>query len=90
MEAMACGCPVIASDVGGNPEIVRDGETGLLFEPGNAAALAERLGRLIKDSALRKTLGDNGGKMIRHGFSRAASASRMGEIYEELLAKRCR
>jgi L-malate glycosyltransferase len=88
MEAMACGCPVIASDVGGNTEIVRGGETGLLFEPGNAGALAEALNRLIKDPSLRKTLGENGEKMIRHGFSRAASASRMAEIYEELLAKR--
>jgi L-malate glycosyltransferase len=90
MEAMACACPVIASDVGGNPEIVRDGETGLLVEPGNVGELAEALGRLVKDRSLRKTLGNNGDKMIRNGFSRAASASRMGEIYEELLARRRR
>jgi glycosyltransferase involved in cell wall biosynthesis len=88
MEAMACGCPVIASDVGGNPEIVRDGETGLLFEPGNAGALAEALNRLIKDRSVRKTLADNGQRIIRNEFSRAASASRMAEIYEELLARR--
>jgi L-malate glycosyltransferase len=88
MEAMACRCPVIASDVGGNPEIVRDGETGLLFEPGNAGALVEALNRLIKDPSVRKTLADNGQRIIRNGFSRAASASRMAEIYEELLAKR--
>lgn len=90
MEAMACGRPVIASNVGGNPELVRDADTGLLFEPGSVGALAEALGRLIKDPSLRKTLGDNGEKMIRQGFSRAASANRMGEIYEELLARRRR
>jgi glycosyltransferase involved in cell wall biosynthesis len=90
MEAMACGRPVIASNVGGNPELVHDAETGLLFEPGNVGALAEALGRLINDPSLRKTLGYNGEKMIRQGFSRAASAGRMGEIYEELLAKRRR
>ena len=90
MEAMACGCPVIASDVGGNPELVRDGERGILFEPRNVGALAEALRRLIEDPSLRNTLGSTGERFIRHGFSRAASANRMAEIYEELLARRRR
>jgi glycosyltransferase involved in cell wall biosynthesis len=90
MEAMACGCPVIASRVGGNPELVRDGERGILFEPQNVPALAEALRRLIEDPSLRKTLGSNGERFIRHGFSRAVSANRMAEIYEELLARRRR
>ncbi len=90
MEAMACGCPVIASCVGGNPELVRDGERGILFEPRNVGALAEALRRLIEDPLLRNTLGCNGERFIRHGFSRAASGNRMAEIYEELLARRRR
>jgi glycosyltransferase involved in cell wall biosynthesis len=90
MEAMACGCPVIASDVGGNPELVRDEERGLLFEPGNVGALAEALHRLIEDPSLRNTLAGNGERFIRREFSRAASANRMAAIYEELLAKRRR
>ncbi len=90
MEAMACGCPVGASRVGGNPELVRDGERGILFEPGNVGALAEALHRLIEDSQLRKALGSNAERFIRNGFSRAASANRMAEIYEELLASRRR
>jgi glycosyltransferase involved in cell wall biosynthesis len=90
MEAMATGCPVIASDVGGNPELVRDGERGILFEPRNVGALAEALRRLIEDPSLRDTLGYKGERFMRHGFSRAASANRMAEIYEELLARRRR
>jgi glycosyltransferase involved in cell wall biosynthesis len=90
MEAMACGCPVVASDIGGNPELVRDGERGILFEPRNVGALAKALRRLIEDPSLRNTLGSNGERFIRQGFSRAASANRMAEIYEELLARRRR
>jgi glycosyltransferase involved in cell wall biosynthesis len=55
MEAMACGCPVIASDVGGNPELIGDGR-GLLFESDNSAGLAEALATLIQDEGLRRRL----------------------------------
>jgi glycosyltransferase involved in cell wall biosynthesis len=90
MEAMACGCPVIASDVGGNPELVRDGECGILFEPRNVDALAEALRRLIEDPSLRNALGRRAESFMRSTFSRSTSADRMGEIYEELLTKRRR
>src|SRR5204862_246300 len=56
MEAMACGCAVIGSNVGGNPELVRDDHNGLLFEAGNTVDLARQLGRLIDDRALRERL----------------------------------
>jgi len=85
MEAMACGCPVVASNVGGNPELVRNGETGLLFEPGDAANLASALQTLIENEALRKRLADNGAKFLRDSFSIRASAQRMGEIYAQLI-----
>jgi L-malate glycosyltransferase len=85
MEAMACGCPVVASNVGGNPELVWHGERGLLFEPGDAAALASALHNLIEDDARRKRLGRAGAKFLRERFSIQASAHRMGEIYEQLI-----
>ena len=88
MEAMACRCPVVASNVGGIPELVSHGERGLLFEPKNVEALAEALRRLIEDAALRRSLADAGERFIRNGFSRKASADRMAEIYELLLRKR--
>lgn len=86
MEAMACGCPAVASNVGGNPELIEHGVRGLLFEPGNVAALAAALARLIEDEAFRKSLAGAGQRFIRENFSRRASADRMAEIYESLLA----
>jgi len=85
MEAMACGCAVVASAVGGNPELVSDGNTGLLFQAGNAADLADRLERLIVDETLRTRFGDEAQKRIRQCFSLETSVRRMEEIYEELL-----
>jgi L-malate glycosyltransferase len=85
MEAMACRCAVVASDVGGNPELIEHGVRGLLFESGNAAALAESLAKLIEDESLRRSLAAAGERFIREGFPRQASAARMAEIYESFL-----
>jgi len=57
LEAMAAGLPVIASRVGGIPEIVDGGRTGLLVDPGNPGALAEALRHVCRDEALRKSMG---------------------------------
>ncbi|MGD0013650.1 MAG: glycosyltransferase [Bryobacteraceae bacterium] len=85
MEAMACGCCVVASRVGGNPELVDDGRTGLLFRAGDAADLAACLRRLVQDEELRRELASAGSAFIARGFSLEASARRMEEIYETLL-----
>jgi glycosyltransferase involved in cell wall biosynthesis len=85
MEAMACGCPVVASNVGGNPELVDDGARGLLFEPGNPQALAGALRRLMEDPDLARSFASNAEAFIREGFSRAVAAARMGEIYGSFL-----
>jgi glycosyltransferase involved in cell wall biosynthesis len=71
--------------VGGNPELVAHGETGLLFEPRDAAALAQNLRLLIREPALRRELGCNAARAIATRFSLAAAARRMGEIYAALL-----
>ena len=57
LEAMAAGLPVIASRVGGNPEVVTDGDTGLLIPPQDAAALAQALERLLGDPAWAQATG---------------------------------
>ena len=57
LEAMACGTPVIATDVGGLSQLVRDGETGFLVPGMDAVALAERLGQVLSDKELREHLG---------------------------------
>ncbi len=58
LEAMSCGLPCVASSVGGNRAILRDGETGLLFDPLDAGALAERLERIFGDHELARRLGE--------------------------------
>jgi glycosyltransferase involved in cell wall biosynthesis len=88
MEAMACGCAVVASQVGGNPELVSDGTTGLLFEAGNASELADRLEQLIFEGDLRIRFGIAAAASMRERFSLEASVRRMEEIYSELLARK--
>ena len=85
MEAMACGRAVIASDAGGNPELVTDGSTGLLFPSGNADALAAALSRLVENVELRSELGARAAGLIREKFSLAHAARRMAAIYLERL-----
>jgi glycosyltransferase involved in cell wall biosynthesis len=86
MEAMACGCCVAASCVGGNPELVAHGETGMLFEARDAAGLAEVLRLLVRDPVRRGELAGNAARLIHSRFSLPAAARRMGEIYSALLA----
>jgi glycosyltransferase involved in cell wall biosynthesis len=71
--------------VGGNPELVTHGETGLLFEPRDPAALAQALRLLIREPVLRRDLACNAARTIAGRFSLAAAARRMGEIYAALL-----
>jgi glycosyltransferase involved in cell wall biosynthesis len=86
MEAMACGCCVVASRVGGNPELVIDGEVGVLFRAGDSAELTRVLDRLLNDSALRAHLAAAGSERIRRQFTMAQATQRMGAIYREVLA----
>ena len=85
MEAMACGCCAVASAVGGNPELVEEGKTGLLFPAGDAGALAARLEKLVEDRELRRGLAENSARAMRERFTRAMAAQRMGGIYREFL-----
>jgi len=88
MEAMACGCTVVASRVGGNPELVRHGENGMLFAPRDVQGLAEILRGLVGDPRERGRLAANAAQLIHSRFSREQAVRRMGEIYARLLAGR--
>ena len=90
MEAMACGCAVVASAVGGNPELVSDRATGFLFQAGNASELAECLKRLIADEDLRARFGAASSDRVRQHFSLETSVRRMQDIYDELLERKVR
>jgi glycosyltransferase involved in cell wall biosynthesis len=82
VEALACGTPVIASNTGGLPEVVRDGENGLLIPPDDPAALAAALGRLA-DPVLRARLGAAGPASVA-GHDIRAAAAKMAEVWAEL------
>ena len=73
LEAMCFGCPSVATRVGGIPEVVEDGVTGVLVAPGDAAALARAVETLIADPALRMTLGEASDREVR--VSRPTSSS---------------
>ena len=78
MEAMACGCACVASAVGGNPELVRSGETGLLFRAGDAGELAERLRQLYgRSTEERGAMGKRSGTWVRQGFGLGGGRERM-------------
>ncbi|MEJ2718300.1 MAG: glycosyltransferase family 4 protein [Deltaproteobacteria bacterium] len=69
LEAMATQLPVVAPRVGGIPELVRDGETGLIFEPGNPEAMADALTRLLQDESLRNSMGSKGRQRVQAGHT---------------------
>ncbi len=68
LEASACGIPVVATRVGGVPEVCRDGETGLLVEPNDSNALAEAVVRLAKNSELRRSMGQSGRRFVIENY----------------------
>ncbi len=86
LEAMACGCCPVASRVGGNPELVIPGETGLLFESGDAGGLARALETLIRNPELRLRLAAQAAAASAR-FSTDASAQRAEEIYLEFCSR---
>jgi glycosyltransferase involved in cell wall biosynthesis len=81
LEAMSYGVPVIASRIGGIPDIVGDGATGLLVPPGDAGALAAALERLAVDPSLRARLGSAGREHVRAQFSWDRIVARWEECY---------
>jgi glycosyltransferase involved in cell wall biosynthesis len=85
MEAMACGCCVAASAIGGNVELVRAGDSGLLFNPQDPRQLTEVLNRLVGDVSLRGRLASNAALDVAERFSASRSARTMEAIYDGLL-----
>jgi glycosyltransferase involved in cell wall biosynthesis len=86
LEAMAQRRPVVATPVGGTPEVVVDGETGLLVPPRDPDALAAALRRLLADAGLRRRMGEAGYERVREHFSAEAMTRRVLAIYDEVLS----
>lgn len=83
LEASAAGVPVVATAVGGTPEVVADGETGFLVPPGEAGQLAARVGQLLREAELRTRFGAAGRKRMQLQFTFAAQAA----AYEQLIRR---
>ena len=84
LQAMAAGLPVIATRVGGIPEVVVDGETGILVEPDDPEAIADALDSLAANPERRRKLGEAGRERVREHFSADGMARRTLALYEEL------
>jgi len=84
-EAMACSRPVIASRIGGIPEILSHGETGILVEPGNPTALAETIVSLLEDEGKRTQLGKKAREVAKAKFSVERYVGEIEGLYRELL-----
>jgi len=85
VEAMAAAKPVVASDTGGIPELVRPGENGLLVPPGDATALAGAIRRLLDDPEAARRMGERG-QAISRRYSLEAMGARLKSLYRECLA----
>ena len=85
LEAMACGTPLIAADSGGVSEIVRDGETGWLFPPGDVDALVALIGQVLSDSARARQVGVRARAWIEANATIDRMADRTFEVYEQVL-----
>jgi glycosyltransferase involved in cell wall biosynthesis len=82
LEAMAAGVPVVASDVGGNSEIVRDGDSGFLYPSGDEARLSQLLTELVGDPARRAQVGRRGYERVMREFSMGAMIAKYEALYE--------
>ena len=85
IEAIASGLPVIASGVGGIPEVIEDGETGLLVQPGDAQSLAEQMESLGDQPERVRKLGEAGRRRVLERFSMDRMVEETFQVYTELL-----
>jgi len=87
IESLAAGLPVVATRVGGIPEIIEDGESGLLVPPHNPDDLAEAILRVLNDSEFARTLGRAGKDRVQKVFSFDRLVKETADLYEEGLAR---
>lgn len=88
LEAMACGLPVVASNVGDVAELVQDGVTGFLLDRGDYEALADRINLLLGDGALRERMSQNARRLVADNYSAEIMGERTFEVYQQVLENR--
>ena len=90
LEAMASGLPVVATEVGGNSEVVISGETGLLVPAGSPDELARAMKALIKSSTLRREMGQAGRRRVEAEFDLKKVVSQYEDLYHRLYNRNVR
>ena len=85
LEAFAARVPVVATAVGGTPEIIEDAQNGYLVPPGNPPLLAQRIGKLLANDRLRETMGMSGYYRVRDNFTFESQARQYVQLFRELL-----
>jgi glycosyltransferase involved in cell wall biosynthesis len=88
LESMAAGLPVVATDVGGNAELIEEGVTGFLVPAGDAEAVARRVGELLEDPGRARRMGAAGSARVRSLFTVQRMVDDTVGFYEEMLAER--
>jgi glycosyltransferase involved in cell wall biosynthesis len=90
LEAMAMKRPVVATRVGGIPEVVQEGKTGYLVEPANPGAIAEKVIPLLQDKDLRQKMGIQGRKFVEAYYDNRLMVKRIEQLYQKLMENRKR
>lgn len=85
LESMAACRPVVATAVGGTPEIIEDGVSGFLVPPGDPMRIAERVGRLLKDPSLARKVGERGRQKVEREFTLERMVAQFRALYRDLL-----
>lgn len=88
LEALAAGVAVVATGVGGTPEVLQDGINGYLVPPGDPAALAQRIADLLHDDTRRRAMGEQGRQLIREQFTFASQAGQYRRLFSTLCNRR--
>jgi L-malate glycosyltransferase len=87
LEYMAAGRPVVATAVGANPDVLEHGVTGMLVPPDNDGALAWAIGKLLREPATARRMGEAAREVVRQRYSREAMVGRFEDFYQGLLGR---
>jgi len=88
LEAMACNVPIVASKIGGIPDVVKDGENGLLVPPRDSEALADAIIYLLKNKDIRERMGENGRKLVEEKYTWKKVAEETDKLYLSLMMQK--
>jgi glycosyltransferase involved in cell wall biosynthesis len=87
LEAMACGKPVVATDVGGVREIIQDGKSGFLIQRGDTEALVECIQKLADDRGLRERLGRDARELVVKEYSERQMLEKTMDVYRDVIGR---